>query len=215
MATLYADSFTRANDVTNVGSPTTGGPYTERVGTTWGINANQLYTSTSVTDGLITFPAAIDVDFQAVLNVDADSGLVFRYVDTSNFWLLSNSTGLVRLYKKSGGTYYIRANFNAPTFPLTLRVVTKGIRIECYSAGVHRGVFEDDAYAAATATCGFRMNSSTAGRFDDAIAIDSAAGPSAAIVTTTFDTNYGAVGVGAAHVYKGRDRKTDDTSIAA
>lgn len=105
--TNRSDNFTRANSATSLGTPSDGGSAWVVVNGTWGISSNQGYCAvdaggqnlaileTSVTDGTyaITAPAA------------NAGGIVFRYVDSSNYWLLAFPGGDAQLYKNVAGSF--------------------------------------------------------------------------------------------------------------
>lgn len=218
MATLLSDDFNRANDITNVGSPAVGGPYTERVGTTWGINGNALYTSTALSESVLTFPGAINVDFSSSFPVTTgDKGMIVRWVDANNYWYLSANSGNFQLHHRMSGTFYQRSAAYAYVAGASARIVTRGPLITVYLSGLERFELEDESYAAATATCGWRIHNNNTARIDDALAIDSTAlsSPAGGLAPIP-DAGYASNPVDhPAWVFKGRDRKTLDTTIAA
>jgi hypothetical protein len=220
MANLLVDAFTRADSAVSPGSPTTGGPYTAAVAT-WGISSNALYTATSTAASALTFPAAIDVDFQAVITVGSftpNPSIMIRRIDANNFWWLAWATATqVGLYRVVGGTAGLRAPFFtfSGTAPLTLRLVGFGRTIDAYANGTRFASVEDEALVSATTTCGFRHNSSTAVRYDDALAVDSAAYAGATTVLSSDSLFSGTRVDRTSQLWKGRDRASLDDAAAA
>ena len=106
MATLLTDDFNRADNVTVLGGPVTGGPYTVRLGV-WGINTNRALTNT-VVNSHVTFPAAVDVSLQVTLPVLGSSGgLIARWVDANTNWLFGLNGTVWALMHSVAGTYTV------------------------------------------------------------------------------------------------------------
>lgn len=212
MAILLTDDFNRANSTTAPGTPTAGGPYTVRAGT-WGINANQLYTSASTAASLLTFPAAVNVDFSAKLaTLGGTPGLMVRYVDAANYWLASVFGGAWLLQRRIAGTNTTIATGPVAAAGDVARVVAFGGEIYLIINGKLVTQADDPWQAAATAVAGFYINSSTAARFDDASAVDATAVPgnlSAANLLT--DQRIPTARETGAYIYKGRDTAILDT----
>lgn len=216
------DTFTRADSAVSPGSPTTGGPYTAALGT-WGISSNQLYCATSTSNGQITWPAAIDTDATVTINATGanGTGLIVRRIDASNYWFFGTGTNgqlsVIRVVA-AGFAAAIRWSLGAaPTLPVTIRLRCIGSVIHAYVNGVLVYSGEDDAFASATATSGLRASSTVAARFDNLTVADSSAigslGAGSVLNLSTLAS--GVPQSFSGHVYKGRDRKTDDTAAAA
>lgn len=196
MTNWLTDDFNRANSTTVVGSPSVGGPYTQQVGT-WGISGNTLYTSASTANSQLTFPAAINLDLSATFVVSGGSTvsasqLMFRWVDVSNFWMFGRvGTGLVAFTHVAAGVSTQVTASIAFTDGQALRVVAFGKYLYGFIAGVLVATVEDQYYASAGTPAGFRSNSNTSTRIDDASAVDA----------TTVPSGWGS----ALALYKGRD----------
>lgn len=216
MATLVQDAFTRADSTTVPGSPTVGSAPTVRVGT-WGINSNQMYTSASTADSVITWPTAADADLSVLVNNSGDKGLIHGWVDANNYWLYSYASNFVTLYRKVGGTLANRSMSIAKTGNATLRLVCRGRFLDCYIDGVLVFSCEDDLNPTTrAAVSGFRSNSNTNARFDDLLIVNSAALSTVTGQLPTLNpTPGGALASFTGHVLKGRDSKSLDTAAAA
>lgn len=211
--TLLQDNFDRANSTNVPGAPQIGGPYTARVGT-WGINTNGLYTSVSTAKSTLTFPASVDVDFQAkaTLVTGARVGLVVRWVDNNNFWMASKDNNAWQLAHYSGGVY---SNVAAgPTWVTgdLVRIVAVGRMLYLYVNGKLAAQVEDSFYASATAICGFHMDAASASyRWDDALAVDSALpAPDGSVATLRDPAMLGSALQTSSFLYRGRDSKSLD-----
>lgn len=218
MATLITDAFTRADSATVPGSPSAGGPYTVRLGT-WGISSNQLYPVTSTANAHLTFPAAIDFDISVTMNVvGATCGIIGRWIDASNYWLLAvSTTPLLSIQRSVAGTFQIESGiYTLPTPPYTIRFVGRGRYLYGYVGSVLVAITEDFAYPSATTTCGLRCTANTTSRFDDLSGVDSSALSSGTFKEVTpLNLPSTVPQTRGAHILKGRDRKSLDTTSAA
>lgn len=210
MATLLSDTFTRADSTTSPGTPDTGGPYTAVTGT-WGISSNKLYVPTAGATNVLTVPAAANLTAQVTVTGTSSfgtfGGLVFRYVDASNYWYWVTNAGYYgpTLYRRVAGSNTQLTNQFGSTWTdnFTLKVEAYGNAIYCSVNGALKVVLDDGTFSTAT-TAGFLTNnSSTAPRLDDATFADLSAHPSSLNGSSNI------------HVYKGRDLNTDDTGSAA
>jgi len=105
-ALYLSDDYNRTNNATTPGSPLVGGPYTVVTGV-FGINTNALYTTTTATTNHLTFPGAVNVDMTFTLNVFSASGagVIYRYVDASNYWTYLLTANEVVFQRNSAGTF--------------------------------------------------------------------------------------------------------------
>lgn len=202
---LLLDDFNRANSTTSLGSAIAGGPYTVRAGT-WGINSNRAYTSVSTAESLVTFPAATDVDLQVTFAV-LGGHLVLRWVDSSNYWLIgpaSGTSGVWTVWRKRAGTFVVAASSGVTAAAGdVVRAIASGRFLYFYANTKMVIAIEDNAFPAATSTCGLRLSSTTTGRFDDL-----SANPAPINIPGTPD------GTSNTALYRGRDTKTADEGNA-
>lgn len=210
---LYQDTFNRANSTNVPGTPAVGGPYTVRTGT-WGISNNQLYNSVSTAESQMTFPGVIDPDFQVkIRTLGNHPGLMWRWVDANNFWLLTMGSA-PNLWRRVGGTYVqFTSGLPASIAGDTYRVVAQGKYIKVLRNGKTIASVEDPWFSSATATMGYRFNSDTTARLDDAF-LGPAPTESLSADVPTIDTPDGAQDPGA-FLYKGRDTKLADEGAVA
>lgn len=220
MAVLLTDDFNRTASTTVLGGPVTGGPYTVRVGT-WGVIGNQAYTSASVANSHVTFPAAVDVDIQATIPVQGNSlGLIVRWVDASNFWYFGWQISTWALLRNTAGTLQqFSTSSPVPVNGDVLRCIAYGRSLYGFVNGRLMCWCEDQFFSAATATSGFRINSNTTLRIDDLTASDAVGIPGDGGTATMRDdvasfiasSDYDPVGA----VYKGRDSAAADAGSVA
>lgn len=213
MADLLIDDFNRANSTNNPGTPQVGGPYTVRAGT-WGIIGNELYTSSSTANALLTFPAAFDVEVSFKIGLMASSGVVARYVDANNFWYVGWDSGNVAtLFRRTAGTLYGLGSSRALSVWDTLTIVGFGGYVYGLRNGQLFAAAEDGFVASTPTAAGVRINSSTSARIDDLAARDATTRPgglegaTAAMVELTYSET---TPISTGFVYKGRDTKTAD-----
>lgn len=157
------DTFTDANG-TALASHTmdTGAGWTVH-GQTWQINSNRV--SQTATDGQVGLATAqaSESDLTAYVTIRmaaltlAYPGLVFRFVDASNFWILRADAGSgenqLNLYEVTAGSYTLRTT--APkTWAINtdyeLKVITSGTSIQVYLDGVLEDSYTSSAHQAGT-----------------------------------------------------------------
>lgn len=170
--TLIQDSFDRADSTTGLGTADTGGTWAEPNGD-FGIDTNEAYTPNSVTFGHAHIDAAdADVDMRvtvATLGGDGNAGLIFRWSDSDNYWVLfiNGVTDQMQLGKVISGSFN-----NVSTTDIAkgagdeLRVITNGSRIRTF----WNGGFADnitDAFNENETNHGLWINNNTAWRLDD------------------------------------------------
>lgn len=99
------DSFDRANSATTMGNANTGQTWTPNNGT-WGINSNQAYNSGGTAGvGTVIDCLHSNVILTCTLNRNGSGGpgLIFRQVDTGNYWYFwSDGVRLVILSVQAG-----------------------------------------------------------------------------------------------------------------
>ena len=216
MTTYLQDAVTRANSTTVPGPPDVGGPYTAAIGT-WGVSTNRIYTSASTANSLLTFPAAINVDFQAFVTYGTanSTGIAVRVIDSLNYWTLGRSAaGVIGLMRVVAGTATGFSDSIAFTTSATVRLVTHDRKIYPYVNGVLIGEIDDQWYSAATSTAALRCPSATNNFFDDLIAVDVPSNPSgdwdiAELAPEVFTETSSSVPT---RIYKGRDTRAGDLS---
>lgn len=148
---LLADRFARANSSTVLGSTDDGGilgstAWTQQMGGTgWGINSSAAFTPAGA--GLPRLPVATvdlgtgDVDLSVLFAAAGNQGgLVFRYVDDSNFWMALNWTTSPQLFLAkvvAGVQTQVGSGFPAMGSGHTQRVVAIGSTIVVFEdAGI-------------------------------------------------------------------------------
>lgn len=176
---IVTDTFTRSNTSSphSLGTATSGQSWSNIVGT-WGISGNQAYLATSggtwnfatitggVSDGFIQF---------TVDGTPADSmGMVFRYKDTSNFWVIARSAfyGTWGLYRiQNGVSTFIGNTALTPTGAgTTIRVEFEGSVIRVFADACLRLVVNDATYATATGVGLYADNTvGTTARWDNVL----------------------------------------------
>jgi hypothetical protein len=101
-ASIWADSFTRSNSSTSLGTTSSNYPWTSRSGTL-GINTNLAYAPGAGTN-ISTVDVIQDCNPTVTMSTAGNAGLVFRYVDSSNYWYFVRHTdGNARLGKVVAG----------------------------------------------------------------------------------------------------------------
>ena len=107
--TYLSDTFNRANAST-AGS-TEVGKATWSIGNAsgsgvWNITSNQLAATSNGSESYLTAESYhSDGTMQATFVNIVDGGMIFRYVDTSNFWMIWATGGVYKIMKKVSGTY--------------------------------------------------------------------------------------------------------------
>ncbi len=139
---VSSDSFNRVNNSAAIGVTDGGGTldpltWTTQQGTC-GISSNQAYASAlSGGKGLATVDlAAADVDLTLTLATANLGGLMFRFVDTSNYWVWAAVTGSSILYKMEAGSLtQVGVLTVGAADGDVVRVVAVGSTIEVYRNG--------------------------------------------------------------------------------
>jgi hypothetical protein len=214
--TAYYDDFDRADSASSPGSPVEGGPYTVVAGT-WGISGGALYTSASTAEAMITFPGLVDADFTLTVGAyGTNGGLMFRYIDASNTWLLNWSATQISLWRRVGGTWTQKGNTwaKATVAGDILRLLTVGRTILIYRNGVEILNADDEFYNVATATMGYRNYNDTTMRLDEGI-LHPGVLPTSSGDLVIPDRIATAPTYGQGHLYKGRDTKLADQGAVA
>ena len=147
-----SDLFNRANSTTTLGNADTGQTWSSSP-SQWGISSNRAYCVSGATGG--TFIASIanvakDIDMSFTLNPignagGTNTGTMFRYLNSSNFMLVSMEdgsaprTGKVKLNKVVAGVFTQLGIFDPSIsggVSATLRVIAIGSMINVYRNGV-------------------------------------------------------------------------------
>lgn len=152
---LVSDTFDRPNNATSLGTADTGQTWTSLSGT-WGIDTNRAYTSggtssdrqVAVESGASDVTVAVDVT--ALDN--PGPGLLFRAVDTNNYWVFIAQTaqGDWRLFKRVAGTYTMVGSLVEAPFAGRWEVVCSGSTITCKVDGVTKITTTDSTHQFAT-----------------------------------------------------------------
>jgi hypothetical protein len=172
MVTYSTDSFNRADSTSSMGSTDGSGTldpltWTAQLGT-FGITSNQGYPF-ALSGGRAV--ATVDlsqanVDISLTSTSSNSAAIVFRYSDTSNFWIWWNDgTSNTALWKRVAGTFsQVGSSHGSAGSSDVLRVVVVGSSITAYRNG---GVLETqtDSFNSSATLHGIYSNN-TAGRFD-------------------------------------------------
>ena len=171
------DSFDRADNASVIGNTDTGQAWTIPFGGTWGIISNEAYQSANAGGGGNKAPAIlidstksnIDLSVNVTTQQTGNSvgaGLIFRYLDGSNYWLWyfyrGGGGGASWYLQKDGGATTI-ASGSVTNMVGTLRVVDNGVNsITVYLDGVSKAT-SSDTYQAGKTTQGIIMFYTSAG----------------------------------------------------
>ncbi len=158
-ATSATDTFT-GTDGTNLNNrllTTGGGKWTAQLGA-WQITSNQAVETTNsnaayllTTDtGWTSFTVQADVGVPATTNLDC--GIVFRYVDTNNYYMFIAENAVVKLYEISAGVVTQRgsAAVNLEGTAATLKVNVSGNNFTCYTNGTSQITFTGALFTTST-----------------------------------------------------------------
>lgn len=153
LGTGATDNFNRTNSATSLGAATTGQAYTiPTSGSVFGISSNTAYLSTLAATNIAYLDAGVsnctvNTDIVVASNTSNNSyrtdGIVFRYTDASNYWILQESwrpgfdgTKTITLNKIVAGVSSAvgaAANLTASAFTISLKVVLSGSSISYYA----------------------------------------------------------------------------------
>lgn len=147
---VILDNFARANNAGSVGTSPLGGAPVAIAGT-WGIDAKgcRVYTDSASLHNMLLWQAnSADVEVVAeatINNPNFNVALVFRAVDSQNYWImqwLQDGSPRVKMYKVVGGVFTLHDD---TSYPLTtagmntagvggasMRIVTRGDQIFIY-----------------------------------------------------------------------------------
>ena len=189
------DTFNRANNALTMGNADTGQTWAPWVGgsaPTWGIISNSAYNVDQIAGfgavpsfvvidaGMVNTIASVTIlDGSAVGGLGlADQGLVFRWVDASNYYFMTYSSSLqqLRLFRVLAGFGGdVGADIGDPTVILAdgdvFEVRTCGNAINAYLNGVHKIAYLDDGTGPMGTFYGLQTMAVDA-RFDDFSVID-------------------------------------------
>lgn len=195
---IHADDFNRVPSATTPNSTQYGTDYTVR-SNTWGISNGQLYTINSTASSQLTFPGAVNFDMTCTISTNQSAGLMFRWVDTNNFWLYHKDYSNVRFlgYIRNAGTFVSLVNLGTSSTSNVLRVIAKDGLIYFYVDGAYRGYVEDIKFGNGASVLGFYCDNNTM-RYDNLV------------VWNTPDVDPTSTIGTVAHIYKGHDNYNDD-----
>lgn len=158
--TIALDAFTRADSAVSLGTADIGGAWTANVGT-WGISSNKAYCPTP--DGVATQVATLStgVPNATVSATFTGTGigtgtampwLIFRFVDTSNYLLVSaQSATTIEIFKKIAGSFtQIGTAAHVWASGQRVMVTFNGSSIVTFVDGVQRATASDSALSTAT-----------------------------------------------------------------
>lgn len=171
LTATYFDSFNRADSTNTPGTPGAGGPYTVVAGT-WGINGNALYASASTSEAQMTFPGLVNFDMTLKVSaIGPSGGLLFRWVDASNTWMLQWTTAGYYFFRRTAGTWAQQGNgwVRPPAANDVVRVIGVGRTLLAYRNGALIATAEDHYFGVATATMGYRFHTDTTTRLNEAV----------------------------------------------
>jgi hypothetical protein len=219
--TLIQDSFNRANSATVLGTPDVGGPYTVQTGT-WGISGNEAYLVTGLTNAQVTFPAAFNLDISvkigsAGLSSSVLPGLMFRWVDANNHWLLNRAaTGFFGLYRCVAGTYTQVVNDFPTVVGDVVQAKAYGDQIAVYVNGKQYALVTDQFTTGSPSLAGLRSGGVSAPKWDDLLAQSLAALPTSWGSSPSGDSPapllFDSTSTFTPSLYKGRDTRVADES---
>lgn len=179
--TLLSDTFT-GTDGTSLDAHTmgTGSGWTEGLGD-WDIQSNRA-NSTGADPGAPGWVATANAgqdsyDLTAVANLtglSADAGVIFRYLDVSNFWVFVAEPPDVVLYERVGGSFVQRERSTpggiATGVDATLRVVANGSQFACHANGALQFTHNAAAPGTGRTRCGL-FSTAASDRFDNFSAV--------------------------------------------
>lgn len=165
---IVQDTFTRAN-ASVLGTSDSGHVWTAHTGT-WGIDTNKAKLVTQSGDSLATVDAGVsDFDMSCVITRQGAPGIVFRFVDTSNWLLWMFNSTQMQIWRRQAGSYSQLNAFNASLTAggiYTFRVTGVGTTITTYLDGVQLQQITTSLFTTAT-RYGLRQNDTAAARYDD------------------------------------------------
>lgn len=137
-ASIWEDTFTRANSTTTPGSATSAPmAWTEQAGNL-GIASSAIYAPGAGTN-IATLPATQETNPEAIMTTAGNAGLVFRFKDTNNYWAFERHTdGNARLIKVVNGSTTVQTASVTQAVPSgsLLRVCTNGYSVRAYVGSV-------------------------------------------------------------------------------
>lgn len=149
---LVADRFNRANSTTNLGSTDGFGSldpmaWVQQQGT-WGIINNNAYTSVALNRSIATLALGVsDIEIEMELPSINALGILFRFVDLSNYWYFIIAGSQTELHKFVAGVDTAVSVVGGGSN--TLRVIAKGSSIKCYgSNGLRTNITDSDLLTA-------------------------------------------------------------------
>lgn len=176
-----ADDFNRADSTTSLGTTTTGGKVWESLdagagAATWGISGNRAYCSATKPNGNVTIDAgvsdevSVQVTLAALAEGGTDAGLLARFADVNNFWMLYIDPGSnYAVMRRTGGSYTSLTTGGAASPGDVLKITVSGMTLTFYVNGAQLHTVDDASFQTAT-RFGLRVSSgsgtASAIRFD-------------------------------------------------
>jgi hypothetical protein len=172
-----ADDFNRADSSSSLGSTSTGSAAWTAVIDTWGISSNQAYKASGSSTGIAVVESGHgDCTVSATLAAGistSNTGIVFRYQDSGNHWVLEGGNGSTQaaLYKKTGGGSYTSIATSAGNVHFTngdvISVILSGSSITVKQNGTTIITTTDSAFSTATKHGLHISGNDNTARFDD------------------------------------------------
>lgn len=156
-AAATADNFNRANALTLGSTPTGGHPwtvYSPDSAAVYGIDSNQAYLQTqSGNEGHATFDDAL-ADFTMTITVAHDvasgTGVLFRYADTANYWLIFDNAGTWNVDYCQAGSFHAVGTAGPAASGDILRIDCRGTSISLAVNGTTTFTTTSSLFATAT-----------------------------------------------------------------
>lgn len=165
-ASIWADTFNRADSATGLGTTSSNQAWTAQAGTL-GISSNRAY-APSAGDNVSTVPVTSETNVEVRMPVAGNAGVVFRYKDQNNYWYYRRHTdGTARMGKWVDGVETVMTADAVTTINAgdTLKVETLGWEIRGYVNNISTHL-DDDASLYQERLAGIQILDTTA-RLDD------------------------------------------------
>jgi hypothetical protein len=142
IVTVVSDTFTRTDNASSMGSAETGQTWTAASGT-WGISGNLAYPAVAVAGDHVTVPAVgdglVECDVLAADYAIGTPGVMFRYIDASNYLFVRRDAANLLILKIDAGvgsTLVTTANaaVNGQTYRMGVRM--RGVDLQVFQDGV-------------------------------------------------------------------------------
>lgn len=171
VTTYVSDTFNRADSAVSLGSADVGGAWTASVGT-WGISSNVAYQVADAGQDVAQIDSTVaNCTIRCTYSVASPNSqrIIFRFSDTSNYWLLQTEGGTAyKLYKYVAAAFTLAGTYSTtPANGDVLMIVLNGNQIDAYLNGVLR-ISTTDAHNSTATRHGIGgANNSLTGRWED------------------------------------------------